>query len=58
MKTAVEHKHQGVFVTGSGFFGILSLVLGTVFSVDPIMYLGLILLMAGIVISGIYRPEN
>lgn len=58
VKTAIEHKHQGVFVTGSGFFGILSLVLGSVFSTEPIMYLGVILLIAGMIITGIYRPDD
>ena len=58
VKTAIEHKHQGVFVTGSGFFGIFSLVLGSIYSADPIIYFGLILLIAGIVITVIYRPDK
>lgn len=58
VKTAIEHKHQGVFVTGSGFFGIFSLVLGSVYNTDSIMYFGLILLIAGMAITGIYRPDK
>ena len=55
VKKATEHRYRGAIVSGGGFFGMLSLMLGSLADIDFITFLGVALCFIGASISGASR---
>ena len=54
IRLIAEHKKTGAFVSGCGFFGSLSVILGSMSGSSlPVMYFGIILWVAGVLVAAI-----
>jgi hypothetical protein len=45
-----ERGYGGAFASGTGFFGALFLFLGSMFRIDVLPYIGIVVLLAGIIV--------